>query len=120
MAESPTSRTLNWLKKQGMIAGVVERYNSHTKRKNDLFGFIDVVAIAGGATIGVQATSADHVADRASKIINECPHAVTWLNAENFIWVVGWSKKGKAGKRKLWTPTVREIVLQGEQLAVLE
>lgn len=110
---SPTARTLTWLRKQGLKAGVVEKWIPQTKQRLDLFGFIDIVAIGkvSDGCIGVQATSASHVAARRTKILS-LDLAHDWLKAKNRIWVVGWSKMGKVGKRKLWTPSVSDITLE--------
>jgi hypothetical protein len=110
---SPTSRTLNWLRKVGYTVGVVEKFNSFTKQRIDLFGFIDIVAIDGlyEGCLGVQATSGSNAASRRTKIIS-LDTARRWLAAKNRIWVVGWSKKGAKGKRKLWTPSVSVVTLE--------
>lgn len=65
---SPTARSLARLRADGWLAEVVERWNPHARVRNDLFGFIDVLAIRGGEVLGVQATSRDNVAARVAKI----------------------------------------------------
>lgn len=108
---SPTQRTLAWLRKQGMMADVAERWIAQIRQRKDLFGFIDIIVLDGtDGSLGVQATSASNVASRRTKILSlNSAHA--WLIAKNRIWVVGWSKKGAAGKRKLWTPSVSVVTL---------
>lgn len=105
---TPTKRTLDWLKADGWQAEVVERYNAYCRRRFDLFGGIDIVAIRGPHTLGVQATTVDNQAARCAKL-KELPAIDAWLAAGNLLWVVGWAKKGPRGKRKLWTPTVTEL-----------
>ena len=102
---SPTARTLDYLRKKGYTAGVVERYNSFTKQRHDLFGCIDIVAIHPDRTgcLGVQATSGSNGSSRVAKIVSS-PAAKLWLASGNALWVVVWSQKGAKGKRKLWTP----------------
>ena len=129
MAASPTSRTLAECKKQGLEAGVVERYNSFTKRRHDLFGFIDIVAIdAGGLhtrktgnklehldgrTIGIQATSASNKSAHRQKILDE-PLAKVWLLAGNEIKLWTWGKKKvkRGGKAYRWHLTITTITLE--------
>ncbi len=100
---SPTKRTLDWLRDHGFDAGVVERFNTFTKRRHDLFGWIDIVAIKGSLTVGVQATSSDNLAARVTKAA-EIPQCEAWAKEGNRqAWFFGWRKGGAAGKRKVWT-----------------
>ncbi len=110
MATSPSARSLQHLRKLGYYAQVVERYNPFAHVRQDLFGFIDIVAIKGdqNGVLGVQATSADHVSHRKKKSIAQEPLKV-WLKAGNRFVVHGWSKKGARGKVKHWTLTSQEI-----------
>jgi hypothetical protein len=64
----PTQRSLEHMREQGYLCGVVERWNPHAKIRVDLFGFIDVLCVKGEDIVGVQATSGAHVAERATKI----------------------------------------------------
>jgi hypothetical protein len=47
---------------------LVEHYNAFTKRKHDLFGCIDLLAIGNGETVAVQVTSKDNLSSRRHKI----------------------------------------------------
>jgi hypothetical protein len=97
--KSPTARSLEYLRKQGYTVAVVEKFNSFTKTRNDLFGFIDVLAIRRNETLAVQATSRDHVAHRIAKI-SECEHLGAVREAGWKIVVHGWSKMA-SGKWEL-------------------
>lgn len=102
---SPTARSLNRCRANGWRAQVVERWVPAIKRRIDLFGFGDVLAIDGkpGALL-IQATTTDNGASRIKKISEQCHDAaVEWLQAGNRIEVWGWAKRGAAGKRKVWT-----------------
>lgn len=68
---SPTERTLKALRDDGWTAAVVEKWNPHARVRNDLFGFIDVLALRGGEVLAVQATSRDNVSARINKIASE-------------------------------------------------
>jgi len=57
------------MRDQGYYAEVVERFNSFTKRRHDLCGFIDILCLGKGEVIGVQTTSYGHISDRRKKII---------------------------------------------------
>lgn len=65
---SPTQRTLAELRKRGYLAAVVEKWNPHARIRQDLFGLIDVIGLREGETVGIQTTTAAHVADRVQKI----------------------------------------------------
>lgn len=105
---SPTSRTLQWLRKHGYVAGVVERWNPYAKVRHDLFGFIDIVAIASDAIVGVQATSGANHAARVAKIRAE-PNFAKWRAAGGRAQVISWSKKGARGKRKTWAVRIEDV-----------
>lgn len=106
-----TERTLKYLRDQGYTVGIVERYNSFTKQRHDLFGFIDLIAVQPGTIVGVQSTVGSNHADRRKKILAE-PRAQTWLSAGGKIMLISWSKcveryetkKGVKKKRDRWKP----------------
>lgn len=114
---SPTARTLAELRKRGWTAQVVEQHLPFPKpfgTKRDLFGVIDIVAIAPSelrldgkrmAIVGIQATSGltggNHAARRA-KILAE-PRANQWVAAGGRLELWSWSKRGDRGKAKRWT-----------------
>lgn len=68
MATSPTQLTLKKLRADGWIPAVVEKWNPHIKIRQDLFGFIDILAIREGETIAIQATSRANISTRVAKI----------------------------------------------------
>ena len=88
---SPTQRCLAELRKRGWSAGVVERWIPRVKKRIDLFGAIDLVAIVPssgdwgaeydpGGILGIQACrDGDHATHR-DKIIAE-PRARQWVAA---------------------------------------
>ena len=93
---SPTSRTLDKLRADGWLVAVVEKYNPHARIRQDLFGFVDVLAVRQGETLAVQATSRSNVASRVSKIAEHgntaAVRAAGWR-----IEVWGWAKD-KSGR----------------------
>lgn len=124
---SPTQRTLDWLKKAGFTAGIVEKHNPFggppTKKcpacgknrigvKQDLFGCIDLVAIHPDSTgvLGIQCTSDNNHAARREKILGLEP-AKLWVQAGNRLWVLSWGLRGAQGKRKLWEPRIQDVTL---------
>jgi hypothetical protein len=107
---SPTQRTLAWLRGDlGAQAAVVEKWNSHARIRQDLFGVIDIVATAN-KIIGVQACAAASHSARVKKSLAE-PQLVGWLKAGGHFWVMSWGKKGARGKVKRWTHRTTVFVL---------
>lgn len=99
---SPTQRALAHIRKLGHTAQVVERFCAFSKRRIDLFGFIDIVYLDGTNIVGVQVTSGDHHAHRREKILAE-PKALAWIKHGGKIEVWSFSKRGERGKAKRWT-----------------
>lgn len=65
---TPTERTLKKLRADGWLPAVVEKWNSHVRIRQDLYGFIDVLAVREGETLAVQACSGGDVSTRVRKI----------------------------------------------------
>ena len=61
-------RVLSKLRKEGYVAEVVERWDSFSRRKHDLFGFIDILAVGNGLTLAIQVTSRSNMASRRKKM----------------------------------------------------
>jgi carbonic anhydrase len=98
---SPTSRTLADLRADGWTAEVVEHWNPHARVRQDLWGFVDILAVRNGETLGVQATSDANVAARVRKIA-EHPNIGAVRDAGWRLEVWGWKKKGRLwGVRKV-------------------
>lgn len=110
---SPTQRTLKLLRDMGFQTAITEHWNSFVKRRQDLFGFIDLLAVNADQTIGVQATSASHHSARIEKI-SGLQEAQDWLTGgKRKIWVISWGKKGPRGKAKRWTHRITEVTSEG-------
>ena len=110
---SPTQRSLEYLRADGYIAQVVERYCPHSRKRIDLFGVIDIVAVREGTILGVQTTSTSNLSARVTKSLEE-PRLQVWLSSGARFILHGWSKKGKRGRKKTWQVVVKEITL-GDQ-----
>lgn len=106
---SPTARTLKLARELGFEAGVVERYNSFTKQRNDLYGCIDLILCRPGVgIIGVQACAGASHAARKAKMLAE-PRLRTWIESGGRAEIWSWAKQGGRGKRKVWTCRREEI-----------
>lgn len=108
---TPAARTLALLKDEGKLVQSVERYNSFSKTRKDLFGFIDIIAIEPGVTWGIQCTTKASMSAHYKKICTECEdEAIAWLEAGNRIELIGWYEDLTAWPR--WTAIRREITMQ--------
>lgn len=91
---SPTQRTLKKLRDEGYRAEVVEKWIPQARRRKDLFGFIDVLAVGHGKTVGVQSTTSAHLAERVAK----CSASEALSDVHDSGWVIlchGWRKNSK-------------------------
>jgi hypothetical protein len=101
---SPTQRSLAHLRSEGYRVAVVERWNPYARIRQDLFGIIDLLAVKGGETVGVQTTSSANVSARMKKM--EDSPALADLRAAGWrLLVHGWRKNSKGR----WVLRVEDI-----------
>lgn len=97
---SPTQRTLAELRKRGyQLVQVVERWNPHARIRQDLFSFVDVLAVRvvegqPAETFAVQACRGADISTRVRKI-TECDsyHVLRLAGWSIAVW--GWRKNAK-------------------------
>jgi hypothetical protein len=91
---SPTKRTLVHLRKLGFVAEVVEKRVPGCLVSRDLFGIADVLAVhpEQGIVLLVQATTADHFANRLRRV-QEQSVLPSLLAAGVRIEVWGWCRR---------------------------
>jgi len=98
---SPVQLSLKWLRDHGYECQKVEHWNHYAKRRQDLFGFIDILAVSEHHLLGIQSTDGSHHAEHVGKIMaNRIAHDLAY-HMDIEIW--SWSKKltGKRRKDKL-------------------
>jgi carbonic anhydrase len=100
MKQSPTQLSLNHLRKTCDAVQVVEKWNPHARIRQDLFGFIDILAIRDQETIAIQSTSWSNVSSRAKKIA-ESPLVGAVRKAGWHIIIHGWRKNKKTNRYEL-------------------
>lgn len=94
MPVSPTQRSLKYLREQGYVVAVTEKWNPHARIRQDLFGFIDMLALKDGQTLAIQTTSASAFASRKTKI--QCHENLPMvLSAGWKVIIHGWRKNSK-------------------------
>ena len=97
MSSKTTQRSLAKLRDDGWTVQVVEKWNAFARIRQDLFGFIDILAMCPHrGFLGVQTTTAGEMKRRLLKIDAEA-RARTFLQAGGQIQVHGWKKWGKRG-----------------------
>lgn len=113
MATSYTERTLAELRRgdEFVLVEKVEYWTPFPKphgRRVDLFGIIDIVALAPGRTLGVQSTSIGALSAHKKKLREHpCTREVLRAGWELEIWA--WEKKANR-----WTHRVIKIQLEEE------
>jgi hypothetical protein len=98
--KSPTARTLEHMRKRGYTCQVVEHWNNFSRRRVDLFGFIDVLCVKGEDIVGVQACSAGGSSKRGSDMsarITKIVEHDNWPLVCKAIRIIvqGWRKSAK-------------------------
>jgi hypothetical protein len=92
-SRSPTQRSLEYLRELGYHCEIVEKWNSFTKQRKDLWGWCDILAIRKDEVLAVQVT-ASAVADRIKKIQESTTVALV-RDAGIRIECHGWRKNSK-------------------------
>lgn len=119
MSLSPTQRTLRYLKEQGRICAIVERYNPHAGMfgiRQDLFGIIDIIALdPSRGVIGVQSCG-NSFREHWVKITEECAQSANdWLSTPGTaleLWAWRKVKLKRGGKQMVWRPRIEEVTLE--------
>ena len=96
---TPSQRTVAHLRKLGYQTANVESFNYFTKRKHDLYGCIDILAIGNNETLAVQVTSKSNMSSRIKKI-EESEALPEMLRSGWRVIVHGWWK-GTNGRYQL-------------------
>lgn len=109
---SPTQRALAECRKRGWQSQVVEYWLAPARRRIDLFGCIDILALDGeSGSLGIQVTSGSGHSARVKKSLAE-PRIREWVRAGNRFEVWSYAKRGPVGKRKVWTLRVQRLELE--------
>ena len=104
MAISPTQLSLKKLREEGYTVAVVEHWNAFARIRQDLFGFIDLLALKGKEVLAVQTTTATNMNARIKKIADheniDIVREAGWT-----IHVHGWHQDEK----KKWLCKVKDV-----------
>lgn len=110
------SRTLRYLRERGLTCEKVEHWNAHAGRRQDLFGFLDILVLdPKRGFVGVQVTGEDF-AGHIRKILRlRSREALQWLICGGSIELIGWAKRNRDGRkdrRKVYRMRRRAITLR--------
>lgn len=120
---SPTQRTLRALRDQGMVCGIVERFNPYAGLhglRQDLFGCIDIIALdPQRGVLGIQSCG-QAFSEHKRKLLEERYQEVTdWLATPGTVLELwGWRKvkMKRGGKAMRWKPRLARLTLEGNEL----
>ena len=117
---SNTSRTLEYIRSQGWEAEKVEYFNPYARKRKDLFGIIDIVALGDKGIIGVQSCG-NNFSQHNEKILSE-PMAFKWLQKGGTLMLIGWRKVKlhRGAKAMRWSPRIAYYHLKNEQICCVE
>lgn len=124
---SPTQRTLKAMREQGRICGIVEKFNQYAGKfgiRQDLFGFIDIVAIdPQDGIVAIQSCGSSFSAHVEKLLEERNENVFEWLkHASVELW--GWRKVKlkRGGLAMRWKPRVADISIDAttENLIICE
>lgn len=94
---------------------MVERFNPYVGKfgiRQDLFGFIDIIAIKPIGICGIQ--SCGQAFKAHDDKIRKAEEALEWLKAGGSIELYGWRKvkKTRGGKLMIWQPRIKVYTVE--------
>jgi hypothetical protein len=117
---SPTARTLQFFRKLGHHAAVIERWIPQAKIRRDVHAFGDILIHSKRWIALVQATTTSNLSAREAKLrdlLTKDSALADWLYVGRLI-LIGWGKYGARGERKLWKSVIREVNLLHEVVSI--
>jgi hypothetical protein len=91
-------RTLAWLRDHGYQPAKTEHFNHWAKVRQDLFGFIDVLAVKNDHMIAIQCSDDEHHAAHRNKILANPVAPILAQHMDVEIW--SWGLKLTGRRRK--------------------
>ena len=121
---SPTQRTLKAMRNQGRECGIVEKFQQYGGKfgvRQDLFGFIDIIAIdPQKGIVAIQSTGQDW-SGHINKIMSLEEIVVKWLeHAPLELWAWRKVKKVRGGKAMIWKPRIGDFYIEKNELKYKE
>lgn len=109
---SSAQRTLRHLRNQGCVCAIAEKWNQFVGEhgiRQDMFGFIDIIALYPDRICAVQCCTSSRAAHWEKIVGNE--NAGAWLESGGTIELWTWRKvkKVRGGKAMIWQPRMETI-----------
>jgi hypothetical protein len=110
-------RTKAKLKKHGITHGVVERWIQRARKRIDLFGIIDLIALDNGI-VGIQVTGTDFSSHKIKIMEEKKENTLEWLSNTGRLECWGWRKlkKVKGKKATYWAPRIADVLIVNGEL----
>jgi hypothetical protein len=102
--KSPTQLSLAMLRDDGWFCWITEHYNYFSKTRQDLWGFVDIIALKPGQRLAIQTTTASNMSARIKKIADH-ENVGKVRDADFMIHVHGWHQDDK----KKWHCKVKDV-----------
>lgn len=122
---SPTQRTIKAMKDQGRLCAIAEKFNSFVGSygiRQDLFGFIDIIAIDPvDGIIAIQSCGQSFKAHVDKMLGERNENMYEWLkHARVELW--GWRKVKlkRGGKAMRWKPRIADFWIEGDTIKYAE
>ena len=122
---SPTQRTLKAMREQGRLCGIVEKFNQYGGKfgiRQDLFGFIDIIALDPEQGIVAVQSCGQDFSGHVKKLLEERNEMVyEWLkHAPCELW--GWRKVKlkRGGTAMRWKPRIADLKVDAEGTLSIE
>ncbi len=105
-------RTMDLYRKYYPVVWKMEYWCGFSRKRKDFLGFIDVLALNGDETVGIQDTTWGQVSVRKKKILAS-PLAWEWLQSpQRTIEIIGWKAPDKEQGRYRWEYKTIPITLK--------
>ena len=90
---TPRAWSMAQMRQEGYRTGSTEMFEPHSRKRQDLFGFIDFIAIGHYQIIGVQCCVRGDVAPHRTKMVIDCFSQVCdWLDCGGLVQLHAWDR----------------------------
>lgn len=112
----PAERTLQWVRKHGALAAIVEKWNPHVGGhgiRQDLFGLVDVLSLWQARSDYIQCCGVDvasHITKIKSSVDLQARLQTILCDPTRNFFIIGWRKRQlKTQKRPEWVVRILQI-----------
>ena len=122
---TPTQRTLAAMREQGRLCAIAEKFNAFVGPhgiRQDLFGFIDIVAIDPvKGIVAVQSCGQDWSGHVKKMLEERNENMYAWIkHAPIELWAWRKVKLQRGGKAERWSPRVGDVKLLADGTLAIE